>query len=425
MSFAWYIAKALQAAGARLFFAVHPRLVDIVENILEREPDAPSRVLPYGAGDLQVEKVIACDVGFDTMDDVDEKTRNDRRFAKRGDYSIQGMLTTFKTLCNQIDILIHSVAFSPEITNLAIDTSRKAYLTALSISAYSLTALLRACQPLMENRPGGAVAVGLTYLGGERVVPHYGGGMSTAKAALQIDAKQLASNLGPKNIRVNLISAGPYASRAASAIGKGDHPEDDRIRRLALAAAARHRSRGGGQRRRVPVQPAGVGDHRRSSVRRLRLQRDGVVRRAGPFKASWKARDLQAAAAEIEMLRGRGAARRMENVGVQAVDDESALLFVQHDAGVPEDAQVVRDVDDLGPHQAGDFADVAGAVAQAVDDPQPLRVGQRPQHSGAMVGFQRIGHAWGLTVPRRGDGDSVPSSRIPGRPHPTNSTLAL
>ena len=71
----------------------------------------------------------------------------------------------------------------------------------------------------MENRPDGAAALGLTYLGGERVVGHYGGGMSTAKAALQIDAKQLANNLGPKNIRVNLISAGPYASRAARAIG--------------------------------------------------------------------------------------------------------------------------------------------------------------------------------------------------------------
>jgi enoyl-[acyl-carrier protein] reductase I len=103
-----------------------------------------------------------------------------------------------------------------------LQTSRGAYLTALSISAYSLTALLRALEPMMENRPEGAAALGLTYLGGDRVVPHYGGGMSTAKAALQIDAKQLASNLGPKNIRVNLISAGPYASRAASAIGDMD-----------------------------------------------------------------------------------------------------------------------------------------------------------------------------------------------------------
>jgi enoyl-[acyl-carrier protein] reductase I len=223
VGFAWHIAKALQAAGARLLFAVHPRLVGIVENILEREADADTRVLPFDAGTLKVEKVFACDVGFDTMDDVDEKTREDKRFMKHGDFSIQGLMKGVQAHCNQIDILIHSVAFSPEITHKAIDTSRKAYLTALSISSYSLTALLRAALPMMENRPGGASAVGLTYIGGDRVVPHYGGGMSTCKAALQIDAMQLASNLGPKGIRVNLLSAGPYASRAARAIRQGDH----------------------------------------------------------------------------------------------------------------------------------------------------------------------------------------------------------
>jgi enoyl-[acyl-carrier protein] reductase I len=221
-SFAWHIAKAIQAAGARLVFACHPRLVTIVTNILEHDADAPTRVLPFGAGNLKVEKIVPCDVSFDTMADVDEKTLNDRRYQKHGDYSIQGMIETMRKEFGAIDILVHSIAFSPEIKNKAIDTSRKAYLTALSISSYSLTALLRAAQPLMENRPGGAAAVGLTYLGGDRVVPHYGGGMSTSKAALQIDAKQLAHNLGPKNIRVNLISAGPYASRAASAIGDID-----------------------------------------------------------------------------------------------------------------------------------------------------------------------------------------------------------
>src|SRR5439155_1932289 len=111
---------------------------------------------------------------------------------------------------------------SREIKNNALNTSRAAYLQALSISAYSLTALARACAPYMENRPDGASILGLSYLGGDRVVPHYGGGMSTAKAALQIDAQQLAHNLGPKNIRVNLISAGPYASRAARGIGDID-----------------------------------------------------------------------------------------------------------------------------------------------------------------------------------------------------------
>jgi enoyl-[acyl-carrier protein] reductase I len=220
--FAWHIAKAIQAAGARLVFACHPRLVSIVTNILEHDADAESRILPFGTGSLKVEKIVPCDVSFDTMADVDEKTLNDRRYQKHGDYSIQGMMETIHKDFGTVDILVHSIAFSPEIKNKAVDTSRKAYLTALSISAYSLTALLRAATPLMENRPGGAAAVGLTYLGGDRVVPHYGGGMSTAKAALQIDAKQLAHNLGPKNIRVNLISAGPYASRAAKAIGDID-----------------------------------------------------------------------------------------------------------------------------------------------------------------------------------------------------------
>ena len=222
VGFAWYIAKALQAAGARLVFACHPRLLGIVENILQRDADADTRVLPFGAGNLKVEKVLACDVSFDTMADVDGKTRNDRRYQRHGDYSIQGMMGTLAKDFGAVDILIHSIAFSPEITKKAVETSRQAYLTALSVSSYSLTALLRAAQPLMENRPGGAAALGLTYLGGDRVVPHYGGGMSTAKAALQIDAQQLASNLGPKKIRVNLISAGPYASRAARAIGDID-----------------------------------------------------------------------------------------------------------------------------------------------------------------------------------------------------------
>src|SRR5437660_12757820 len=90
------------------------------------------------------------------------------------------------------------------------------------MSAESRTSFLRAAEKYMEGRPDGGSAVALTYLGGERVVPYYGGGMSTAKAALQIDAKQLAQNLGSKNIRVNLISAGPYASRAARSIRPGE-----------------------------------------------------------------------------------------------------------------------------------------------------------------------------------------------------------
>ncbi len=220
-SFAWFIAKALKAAGARIVLACHPRMLGIVESFLTREQDRESRRLETG-GELTVEKILPCDVSYDTMADVPESVRTDRRYAKYPEFSIAGTVEAIGKEFGGIDILIHSVAFSREITKLAKDTSRAAYMEALGISAYSLTSLLRSAEPYMADRPGGASAVALTYLGGERVVPYYGGGMSTAKAALQIDARQLAQNLGGRNIRVNLISAGPYASRAARSIRPGE-----------------------------------------------------------------------------------------------------------------------------------------------------------------------------------------------------------
>jgi len=222
-SFAWYIAKTLQAAGAKVVLACHPRVVGIVDSFLTREADRADRELPYVGGEFKVEKVFPCDASYDTMDDVPAEVKSDRRYSKlNADYSIDGMVNAVGKEFGGIDILIHSMAFSREITKLHKDTSRKAYMEALGISAYSYTSLLRSAEKYMEGRPGGASAVGLTYLGGDRVVPYYGGGMSTAKAALQIDAAQLASNLGAKNIRVNLISAGPYASRAARSIRPGE-----------------------------------------------------------------------------------------------------------------------------------------------------------------------------------------------------------
>src|ERR1051325_379306 len=119
--FAWHIAKALNAAGARLVFASHPRLVNVVTSILERDLDRAERELPFGAGELKVERVIACDAGIDSMADVDEKTLNDKRYAKHGDYSIQGLANTIAKDFGAVDILIHAVAFSPEIKNKAID----------------------------------------------------------------------------------------------------------------------------------------------------------------------------------------------------------------------------------------------------------------------------------------------------------------
>jgi len=218
-SFAWYISKALNAAGAKIVLASHPRMVGIVESFLSRDMDKESRKLPYVDGELKVEKVYPLDARFDSMADVDEATKNDKRWNKYEYYGIKEVVDAVGKEFGGIDILIHSVAFAKEIKSRQLETTRAGYYEAIGISAYSLTSMLRAAEPYMENRPGGASAVGLTYLGGSRVVPYYGGGMSTAKAALQIDAAQLAHNLGTKNIRVNLISAGPYASRAARGIG--------------------------------------------------------------------------------------------------------------------------------------------------------------------------------------------------------------
>ena len=221
MSFAWYIAKGLQAAGARIVLAVHPRMVGIVEGLLRstQADDVESRKLPDGS-EFKPAKLFPCDAGYDTMADVPDEVKNDRRYAKYGEYSIHGTVDAVGQEFGGIDILIHSIAISREITKSLIDTSRKAYHEAMGISAYSLVSLVRAAAPYMANRPGGASVVGLTYVAGEKVVPHYGGGMGTCKAALQMDAKQLAWFVGDKNIRVNLISAGPYASRAARAINK-------------------------------------------------------------------------------------------------------------------------------------------------------------------------------------------------------------
>lgn len=219
--FAWFISKALNAAGAKIVLASHPRVVGIVESFLTRDMDAESRKLSTG-GELKVEKVYALDARFDTMADVDETTRNDKRWAKHSIYAIKEVVEDVGQTFGGIDIIIHAMAFSREITKPHLETSRSAYFEALGISAFSYTSLIRYARPFMANRPGGASAVGLTYIGGSRVVPHYGGGMSTAKAALQLETQEVAWSVGPDNIRVNLISAGPYKSRAMKAIKPGE-----------------------------------------------------------------------------------------------------------------------------------------------------------------------------------------------------------
>lgn len=215
--FAWEIAKALQAAGANIYLASHPRVVSIVERFIERDKYAPSRKLPYGVdGELKPKALFGCDVEYDTADAIPEERRAQKGYD--GDVSIAGAMAKFKELSGggSLDILIHSVAFSPEIQNSHLETSRSAYLTAQSISSYSLVALTRAALPMMSE---GSSVVGLTYLASTRVTPGYGGGMASAKAALECDCRVLAWFAGERGVRVNLVSAGPYASRAARSVG--------------------------------------------------------------------------------------------------------------------------------------------------------------------------------------------------------------
>jgi enoyl-[acyl-carrier protein] reductase I len=116
-----------------------------------------------------------------------------------------------------VDIVVHSLANGPEVKKPLLETSRKGYLAAVSASAYSLTSMVAAFAPLM---PRGGAFVSLTYMASERVVPGYGGGMASAKAALESDTRTLAYEAGRAyGLRVNTISAGAFASRAASAIG--------------------------------------------------------------------------------------------------------------------------------------------------------------------------------------------------------------
>jgi enoyl-[acyl-carrier protein] reductase I len=156
------------------------------------------------------------------MAEVPPDVLNNKRYQDLGDYSIAGMVARLVQDFGEhpLDIVIHSLANGPEVKKPLIDTSRQGYLSAVSVSSYSLVSMVRQIAPLM--RPGGAFLC-LSYMAGVRVIPGYGGGMSSAKAALESDVRVLAYEAGRRHgVRVNCISAGPLASRAASAIGMID-----------------------------------------------------------------------------------------------------------------------------------------------------------------------------------------------------------
>lgn len=184
-SIAWAIARRLAAEGARLAFTYQGERIE--ENVRKLAETVSSPL------------VTECDVRSDA--DLER---------------VFGEVSS--TFDGELDLLVHSVAFAAaeDLEGRFTDTPRDRYWLALDVSAYSLLAAARAAEPLMEAAGGGSIMT-MTYLGGERAVPHYNV-MGVAKAALDASVKYLAWDLGRKNVRVNAVSAGPVRTLAARSI---------------------------------------------------------------------------------------------------------------------------------------------------------------------------------------------------------------
>jgi enoyl-[acyl-carrier protein] reductase I len=216
--FGFAIAKALAEAGATICVGSWPPALGIFTKLLERGKMAESLQLS-GGRTLEFERIYPLDAAFDTLTDAPVEIRENKRYKEQGDFSIQGMAERLRQDFGEgaLHMVVHSLANAPEVKSPLVDTSRQGYLSAISVSAYSNLSLVRQLAPMMAE--GGAF-LSLTYMAGERVIPGYGGGMSSAKAALEADTRTLAFEAGRRwGVRINAISAGPWASRAASAIG--------------------------------------------------------------------------------------------------------------------------------------------------------------------------------------------------------------
>lgn len=214
--FGWAIAKSLAEAGAEIIVGTWTPMLKIFTMALNSGKFDASRQLSDGSL-LQISKIYALDAAFDSPADVPEEIRENKRYKDVEGYTISEVAAAVKRDYGHIDILVHSLANAPEVQKPLLETSRAGYLAAMSASAYSFVSLLAHFGALM---PQGGAALSLTYIASERIIPGYGGGMSSAKAALESDTRTLAWEAGRKwGIRVNAISAGAYGSRAAKAIG--------------------------------------------------------------------------------------------------------------------------------------------------------------------------------------------------------------
>lgn len=214
--YGWAIAKCLAEAGAEIIVGTWTPLMKIFTTALNNGKFDESRRLSDGSL-MQIAKIYPLDAMFDSPADVPEEVKENKRYKEFEGYTVSEVAAALKNDFGSIDILIHSLANGSEVQKPLLETSRKGYLGAVSASAYSLISLLAHFGPLMNK---GGSCISLTYLAGERTIPGYGGGMSSAKAALESDTRTLAWEAGRKwNVRVNTISAGPFRSRAARAIG--------------------------------------------------------------------------------------------------------------------------------------------------------------------------------------------------------------
>jgi len=215
--YGWAIAKALAEAGATITVGTWPPVLNIFKSSLEKGKFEEDCALSNGKS-MKIEKIYPLDAVFDRPEDVPDEIRENKRYAGLESFTISEVAEQIKADYGKIDFLVHSLANGPEVTKPLLETSRNGYLAANSASAYSYVSLLQHFGPIMNH---GGAALSLTYVASEAVIPGYGGGMSSAKAALESDTRTLAWEAGRKfGVRVNTISAGPLKSRAASAINK-------------------------------------------------------------------------------------------------------------------------------------------------------------------------------------------------------------
>ncbi len=210
------IAKSLAEAGATILFGTWTPVMKIFTTSWESGKFDESRRFKDGTL-MQYAKVYPLDAAYDYPEDIPAEILENKRYKEVKEFTISEVAAAVERDFGKIDLVVHSLANGPEVKKPLLETSRAGYLAALSASAYSFVSLVRHFSPILNQ---GGSFLNLTYMASEKAVPGYGGGMSSAKAALESDTRVLAFEVGRHyGLRVNAISAGPLRSRAAKAIG--------------------------------------------------------------------------------------------------------------------------------------------------------------------------------------------------------------